>query len=97
MDIQLEKKKGIRKKHIPYIIAGLFAAVLLAWLIFGQHRSRYNVDGKKVNMQAVTKGEFNDYVRISGQVQPINTIQLSAIEGGMVAEKVAEENCWATI
>ncbi|MDR2763696.1 MAG: HlyD family efflux transporter periplasmic adaptor subunit, partial [Tannerella sp.] len=35
--------------------------------------------------------EFNDYIRVNGQVQPINTVQLSAIEGGMVAEKVVEE------
>ena len=36
-------------------------------------------------------GEFNNYIRISGQVQPINTIQLSAIEGGIVEEKLVEE------
>jgi len=39
----------------------------------------------------VTRGEFNDYIRINGQVEPINTIQLSAIEGGMVEQKVVEE------
>jgi HlyD family secretion protein len=91
MDIQLEKKKGLRKKHIPYIIGGMIVLPALIWMIFGNHTSRFNVERDKVIVQTVTKGEFNDYIRINGQVQPINTVQLSAIEGGMVAEKVVEE------
>ena len=91
MDIQLEKKKGIRRKHIPYLIGGAVLLLAFAWLIFGNHKSKYNVDVSKIMIQTAVKGEFNDYIRINGQVQPINTIQLSAIEGGMVAEKVAEE------
>jgi len=91
MDIQLEKKKGIQKKHIPYIIGGTVLLIAFGWLIFGNHKSKFNVERSKVMIQAATKGEFNDYIRINGQVEPINTIQLSAVEGGMVAEKVAEE------
>jgi len=91
MDIQLEKKKGIQKKHIPYIIGGAVLLIAFGWLIFGNHKSKFNVERSKVMIQAATKGEFNDYIRINGQVEPINTIQLSAVEGGMVAEKVAEE------
>jgi HlyD family secretion protein len=95
MDIILEKKKGLQKKHIPYLIGG--AAILMAfgWLIFGNHSAKFNVERDKVMIQTATKGEFNDYIRINGQVQPINTIQLSAIEGGMVAEKVVEEGSMA--
>ena len=91
MDIQLEKKKGIQKKHLPYIIGGTVLLIAFGWLIFGNHKSKFNVERSKVMIQAATKGEFNDYIRINGQVEPINTIQLSAVEGGMVAEKVAEE------
>jgi len=91
MDIILEKKKGIQKKHIPYIAGGIFLLLAFGWLIFGNHKSKYNVERSKVMIQTATKGEFNDYIRINGQVQPINTIQLSAIEGGIVAEKVVEE------
>jgi len=91
MDIQLKKKKGIQKKHIPYLAGGIVLLLAFGWLIFGNHNSKYNVDRSKIMIQAATKGEFNDYIRINGQVEPINTIQLSAVEGGMVAEKVAEE------
>ncbi|MEN6618141.1 MAG: HlyD family efflux transporter periplasmic adaptor subunit [Rikenellaceae bacterium] len=91
MDIVIEKKKGLKKKHIPYIAGGLFLFFVIMWLIFGNHASKLNVEKDKTSVQTVTKGQFNDYVRINGQVLPINTVQLSAIEGGMVAEKLVEE------
>ncbi|MDR2148152.1 MAG: HlyD family efflux transporter periplasmic adaptor subunit [Tannerella sp.] len=91
MDRILEKKKGIQKKHLPYIIGGAILLVAIGWMIFGDHSSKFNADREKLTIQSVTKGEFNDYIRINGQVQPISTIQLSAIEGGMVDEKVVEE------
>ncbi|GHT41409.1 ABC transporter permease [Bacteroidia bacterium] len=91
MDIILEKKKGLQKKHLPYVIGGVVLVIALVWLIFGNHSSKFNVEKSKVMVQDAAKGEFNDYIRVNGQVQPINTIQLSAVEGGMVAEKVVEE------
>lgn len=91
MDTKIEKKKGLQKKHIPYLIGGTLGLLIIGWLIFGNRASKLNVDKEKVNIQAASSGEFNDYIRISGQVQPINIIQLSAIEGGMVQEKLVEE------
>ena len=29
MDIQLEKKKGLQKKHIPYVAGGVLFVILL--------------------------------------------------------------------
>lgn len=91
MDRKIEQKKGIRKKHIPYIAGGVLVLCIIAWMIFGNHASSLKVDKDKTMIQSVTRGEFNDYVRISGQVQPINIVQLSAIEGGVVEEKLVEE------
>ena len=42
-------------------------------------------------MSTVTSGEFNDYIRISGQVAPMTTIQISPLEGGVVQQIVTEE------
>lgn len=91
MDIILEKKKGLRKKHIPYMAGGSAMIFLVLWMAFGNHKSRLTVDSQKLMIEVVSKSKFNDYIRISGQVEPINTIQLSAVEGGMVEQKVVEE------
>lgn len=91
MDIQLEKKKGIQKKHIPYLIGGALVLLLTLWLIFGNHASTLRVDAKGLNITDVRQDEFNDYVRVNGQVMPITVIQISPEEGGVVTEKVVDE------
>lgn len=91
MDIQLEKKKGIQKKHIPYLIGGSVILLLLTWVVFGNHASTMRIDGKSINIADVSYGEFNDYIRLNGQVQPIQIVQISPEEGGIVREKVVEE------
>ncbi|MDH6356476.1 HlyD family efflux transporter periplasmic adaptor subunit [Parabacteroides sp. PF5-9] len=91
MDIKLEKKKGIRKKHIPYIIGGVLFLFLLGWIIFGDHSSTLRVDARGISIGEVSRSQFNDFVRVDGQVQPITVVQLSPEEGGIVQEKVVEE------
>lgn len=91
MDIQLEKKKGIQKKHIPYIAGGAFILILIGWIIFGDHASTLKIDARGINIGNVTKEQFNDFVRVDGQVQPITVVQLSPEEGGIVQERVVEE------
>ena len=91
MDIQLEKKKGIRKKHIPYIAGGALFLLLLGWIIFGDHSSTLKIDARGISIGAAKFDQFNDFVRQDGQVQPITVVQLSPQEGGIVEEKVVEE------
>ena len=91
MDIQLEKKKGIRKKHIPYIVGGALFIFLLGWIIFGDHSSTLRIEARGINIGEAKRDLFNDFVRLDGQVQPITVVQLSSLEGGVVEEKVVEE------
>ena len=91
MDIKLEKKKGIQKKHIPYIIVGAVVLTLLAMIIFSSGKKQLNVDSETLNISLVDHGVYNEYIRITGQVQPRTTIQLSPLEGGIVTEFTAEE------
>lgn len=91
MDIKLEKKKGIQKKHIPYIIGSAALVVILGSIIFGNHASTLKVDARGLNIGEVKEEQFNDFVRVDGQVQPITVVQLSPEEGGIVREKVVEE------
>ncbi len=91
MDIQLEKKRGIQKKHLPYVGGGVLFLALVGWIIFGDHASTLKVDARGISIGEVTKEQFNDFVRVNGQVQPITVVQLSPEEGGIVQEKVVEE------
>lgn len=94
MDIKLEKKKGWRalfqKKNLPYALAGAFV-IFVAWLLLRDNASVLRVDADVVTVSEVRGGEFNDYVRLTGTVQPITTVQLSPLESGIVERIVAEE------
>jgi len=91
MDRKIEHKSKIRKKHIPWIAGGAFILLVATWLIFGEHRSSLRVDSRTVTIAEVKQGEFNDYVRVNGIVQPITTVQLTPLEGGIVQEIIIEE------
>ncbi|WP_294592744.1 efflux RND transporter periplasmic adaptor subunit [uncultured Rikenella sp.] len=91
MDRVIEKKKGLRKKHIPYVAGGAVLLVLLGWLIFGDHSASMKVDSRTVTIETARRGQFNDYVRVNGNVLPITTVQVSPLESGNVDVKVVEE------
>lgn len=94
MDKRIEKKKGFRtaftRKALPYWGGALFL-ILVLWIVFRDNSSTLRVDGQTLTTGDVTQGEFNDYIRISGQVQPMTTIQISPLEGGVVEEIIREE------
>ena len=94
MDIKLEKKTGWRaifqKKNLVWVgVAAL--ALFIGWLVFRDNSSTLRVDAQLLNVATVEQGEFNDYVRLTGSVQPMTTVQLSPLESGVVERIVAEE------
>ena len=94
MDIRIEKKKGLRalftKRGIPYL-AGAVLLIFVVWLLVRGNSSRLRIDARTISVGEVARGEFNDYIRVTGQVQPITTVQLSPLEAGVVERLVVEE------
>ena len=90
MDKPIEKKKFPRR-YIGYAVAGVAALALIAWLILGSTASTMTIDRSDVTVSDVTRSKFDDYVRLNGQVLPIQIVQISPEEGGIVREKVVEE------
>lgn len=91
MDRKIEKKKGIRPKHIVYAVVAL-AIIALGFTFFkGINTSTFRAEKDKVTISTVEKGEFKDYISLIGTVEPITSIYLDVEEGGKVLEKVIEE------
>ncbi len=91
MDIQLEKKKGLRPKHYGYIALGLLLMFAGYQLLFGNSVSTFRTEKDKLSIAEITQGKFDDYITINGNVAPISTIYMDAYEGGRVTEKLIEE------
>ena len=94
MDKIIEKKTGWRvaftKKALPWWLGALLL-VFVIYLIARPNNKPLRVDKDTVTISSAVKGEFNDYIRISGRVQPMTTIQLSPQEGGIVEKILIEE------
>lgn len=94
MDKIIEKKTGWRvaftKKALPWWLGALLM-VFVVYLIIRPNNKTLRVDKDTVTISNVVMGEFNDYIRISGRVQPMTTIQLSPQEGGIVEKILIEE------
>lgn len=90
MDRQIEKKSFLRR-YAWYVAAAAALAALLVWIVLGTTASTMTVDATDITISDVTRGKFDDYVRLNGQVLPIQVVQISPEEGGIVREKVVEE------
>lgn len=90
MDRQIEKKSFLRR-YAWYIAAAAALAALLVWIVLGTSANTMTVDASDITISDVTRGKFDDYVRLNGQVLPIQVVQISPEEGGIVREKVVEE------
>ena len=94
MDKIIEKKRGIARaftlKALPYW-CGIVLIISLLVLFLRDNTSTMRVNPDTLTISEVIYGEFNDYIRLNGQVQPMTTIQISPLEGGVVQEIIVEE------
>ncbi len=87
MDRKIEKKKWPPKRILQYSLIGVFVFIILYMVIFKASGSTLNVKKEHLTVSTVTKAPFQEYIPIIGNVIPVNTIYLDAVEGGRV-EKI---------
>ena len=91
MDTEIKRKNPrLRKYGLPAVIA---VAVLTAagWAFLASRTTSYKADYRNLMVREVTEGEFNDYIHLSGKVETAITVQVSALETGIVERKLLEE------
>ncbi len=90
MDRVIEKKRFSAKRISAYII-GLLVTTSIIWSIGAGGKSKAKIDTKSINIANVSYGYFNDFIRVSGKVQPISIVQISPLEGGIIHKIVKQE------
>jgi HlyD family secretion protein len=84
MDRVIEKTPW-QKYHKPATwIAGVVLALLAFWFFKPDAGRALKVQNDRIVVSTVTMGEFDDYIPVRGQVAPLKTVFLDAIEGGRV-------------
>ncbi len=86
MDRVIKKKKWPPKRIAAFALLGIFIIALLYMLIFGISKSSLNVKTERLTISTVTRGPFQEFIPVIGNVLPIKTVYLDAVEGGRVEE-----------
>ncbi len=91
MDRIREKKSLWKQKKFWISVFSFLAVAVLIFVLLGRNVSTVRIEKDKLMISPVSKGIFNDYIRVIGSVEPIRFIYLDAEEGGRVEEIVNEE------
>jgi HlyD family secretion protein len=91
MDRQIERKKTPLWKLGAGIAAGLALAYFGYTLFVGASVRTYRVPTEQLIVSTVTVGAFEDVIPIRGTIQPLNSVFLDAVNGGVVEEVFVEE------
>lgn len=90
MDKKIDKKTWTTKR-IAMVVGGFAIAALFIYsFLFMDIRSTLNVEKEKLTISTVQEDSFQEFIQVTGTVQPIQTIYLDAIEGGVVQEVYRE-------
>ena len=91
MDKVIEKQKMPTWQRVLISLAVLVAG----WFAYGfwldASIRTYSIDRQQVIISTVTFADFEDVIPIRGTVQPLNTVFLDAVDGGVIEEIFVEE------
>lgn len=91
MDIPLEKKR-FNKKKISIVVGVILIISLITFVVISTGgNSKLNVDKERISISEIRKGVFQENIPVTGNVMPITTIYLDALEGGRVDELFVED------
>jgi len=97
MDRKIEKRTWTKERLVTAAVAGgllVFAVVLLA---FSDTSSKLNVELDRITVCEVTRAQFQEFIPISGTVEPFQTCYLDLTEGGRVAKKFVQEGAFVKV
>ena len=92
MDIEIKQKKYlVPRKYWTWSGGGTVLAAILLWLALGNLSSTLKVERRGLSIGEVKRTQFDDYVSVDGSVVPIQVVQISPEEGGVIRQKIVEE------
>ena len=91
MDTEIKPRFPRLRKYGPGAAVALLLAGVVTWAIVASHTTTYRADYNSLSTDIVTDGEFNDYIYLTGKVETGMTVQIAALETGIVEQKLVEE------
>lgn len=104
---ELQSLSAMDRKIAPRRFTGPRVAIGIAVLAVGallavalnvvrQDGRTYSIDAERISISDVRFGTFSDDIPVRGQVTPLTTVYLDAVEGGQVTAVYIEEGAFVT-
>ncbi len=90
MDRAIKKKTFTVKRVLTASAALIFISLVFYGFFFGDRSSKLNVQRERLTISTVIKDLYQEYIPVMGNVIPIKTYYLDAVQGGMVVERFLE-------
>lgn len=97
MDRKIEKKTWTPRRIITFGGGALFFIFIFYLIVFADKSSKLNVESERLTISEVKFGQFQEFIPITGAVQPIETFFLDVSEGGRVVQKYVEEGAFVDV
>lgn len=91
MDKKIEKKRWTWQKIAIYGVIAVIAVFVFTSIWRDAGTSKLNVETERLMVDTIHQGVFQEFIPVTGAVQPIKTVFIDAVEGGRVEEKFVED------
>ncbi len=91
MDREIKKRHPRLRKILIITASSLLLTGVIIYAVSRATTSVYRADSSAMTFGEVVEGDFNDYISLTGKVETGTTVQISAIETGIVESKPVEE------
>jgi len=97
MDKKIAKKKWTRSRIISASLIVIFL-VFIFYLIFLRDSSlKLNVEKERITISTVEYSPFQEFIPVTGTIEPMETFFLDVTDGGRVVKKFVEEGTFLNI
>jgi HlyD family secretion protein len=94
MDRIIEKKTWPLKRIVLASGIGIVCVLILCIILFSDTNAKLNVEADKVTISDVRRAPFQEFIPISGTIEPFQTVYLDLTEGGRVISKFVQEGAF---
>ncbi|MDE7091993.1 MAG: HlyD family efflux transporter periplasmic adaptor subunit [Muribaculaceae bacterium] len=91
MDIEIKPKYQFAKKYGVIIVVGILLISAIIYAVISAGTTSRETDINAITIGDVSRGLFNDNIRLTGKVETGTSVKISALETGIVESRLIDE------